>query len=69
MVKPEEVATEESIVKKESVKHRQLKNMIRHNKLLSAHPISSFGSQERDEVHCTSSEDEDDDDMFAREII
>lgn len=46
VVKPEEAATEDPFKKKESVKHRQLKNMIRYNKLLNNH-ISSFGSQER----------------------
>ena len=43
LVKPEECATEEYIVKKETRKHRDIKNMIRETKLM-AHPISSFGS-------------------------
>jgi len=41
---PEEAATEESYQKKESVKHRELKNMIRQNKYINNLKVSSFSS-------------------------
>jgi len=56
-----------SCVKKESVKHRELKRIRHHNKLLS-NPISSFGSQERDDGQPCQSSEEDDDEMFDREV-
>lgn len=51
-------------MKKESVKHRELKNMIRQNKHINNLHVSSFVSQEREGEQ---NSDADDEDAFKRE--
>ena len=49
VARTDEASANESQQKKESVKHRELKNMIRQNKHINNLNVSSFVSQEREE--------------------